>query len=56
MTQIFTGRRGDVDWLVDICWFSRSTLVAGGHTEQIFFGFDHVSNSVLQVQNTRSYL
>lgn len=56
MTQIFTGRRGDVDRLIDIGWFSRSTLVAGGHTEQIFFPFDHVRYGVLQIQNTRGYL
>lgn len=56
MTQIFTGRRGDVDRLIDVRWFSRSTLVAGSHTEQILFRFDHVSYGVLQIQNTRSYL
>lgn len=51
-----TGRRGDVDRLIDVRWFSSSTLVAGGHAEQIFFGFNHISNGVFQVQNTSSYL
>lgn len=47
-----TGRRGYVDGVVDVCWLSWPTLVAGGNSEQILLPFHHVCDGELQVLDT----
>lgn len=51
-----TGRRGDVDGLVNVRRLSWSTLVAGSDPEQILLPFNHVRNSELLVLDPCSHL
>lgn len=44
-----TGRRGDIDGLVDVRWLSWSTLVAGSDPEQVLLSFNHISDGELLV-------
>lgn len=56
LVEILTGRRGDVDGLIDIRRLPWSTLVAGGDAKQIFLSFNYICYCVLQVQDASGHL
>ena len=56
IVEVLTGRRGDVDRLIDVGWFSWTTLVAGCNAEQVLLTLHHVGHRVLQVQNVHGHL
>lgn len=53
---MLTGRRGDIDGLINVCWLSWSTLVAGGDSEQILLPFNHIGNGELLILDSCDHL